>query len=108
MQPDVYGYLLQAVAQRDLTEGSRRSAERLAHVEDAPAGEGAEVPERVDLLQIVVSRAVEEPALGHVEEAQHVDVEVLEVLLGGRKGAPPLRVVEAQPVALGHFAVWGV
>ena len=40
-----------------------------------------------------------------MEEAQHVDVEVL---LGGREGAPPLRVVEAQPVALGHFAVcWG-
>jgi hypothetical protein len=57
-----------------LTERSRRSAERLAHVKDAPAGE---VPERVDLLQILVSRAVEEPALGHVEEAQHVDVEVL-------------------------------
>lgn len=37
-----------------------------------------------------------------------MDVEVLEVLLGGREGAPPLRVVEAQPVALGHFAVcWG-
>ena len=35
-----------------------KSAQRLAHVEDASACEGAEVPEHVELLQILVSRVV--------------------------------------------------